>query len=59
VKDTSGRDWLTELAQTDGDPELIGALGVAAKNAGALPAVLTVIRQAWNDAKAAPTGEQQ
>jgi hypothetical protein len=51
VKDTSGRDWLTELAQTDGDPELIGALGVAAKNAGALPAVLTVIRQAWNDAK--------
>jgi hypothetical protein len=44
---------LTELAQTDGDPELIGALGVAAKNAGALPAVLTVIRQAWNDAKEA------
>jgi hypothetical protein len=53
VKDTSGRDWLTELAQTDGDPELIGALGVAAKNAGALPAVLTVIRKAWNDAKEA------
>jgi hypothetical protein len=59
VKDTSGRDWLTELAQTDGDPELIGALGVAAKNAGALPAVLTVIRQAWNDAKAGTTGEPQ
>jgi hypothetical protein len=51
VKDTSGRDWLTELAQADGDPELIGALGVAAKNAGALPAVLTVIRQAYKDAK--------
>lgn len=51
-KDTSGRDWLTELAQADGDADMIGALGVAAKTAGALPAVLAVIRQAYKDAKA-------
>ena len=49
--DTSGRDWLVELADADGDVGLIEALGVAALNAGALPAVLNVIRKAYNDAK--------
>ena len=51
VKDTSGRDWLTELAAADGNSDAIEALGVAAKNANALPAVLAVIRQAYKDAK--------
>ena len=49
--DTSGRDWLVELADADGDADLIGALGVAARNAGAQAAVLNVIRKAYNDAK--------
>lgn len=50
-KDESGRDWLKELAETDGDADLIGALGVAAKNAHASPTVLTVIREAYQTAK--------
>ena len=54
AKDVSGRDWLTELADADGDAELISALGLAAKSANALPAVLTVIRKAYQDAKASP-----
>ena len=51
--DTSGRDWLVELADADGDVDLIGALGAAARTAGAQPAVLNVIRKAYQDAKAA------
>ncbi|WP_223690079.1 hypothetical protein [Leifsonia poae] len=51
-KDTSGRDWLTELADTNGDRGLIEALGHAASEANALPTVLTIIRQAYQDAKA-------
>jgi hypothetical protein len=64
-KDTSGRDWLTELTAADGNPSAIQALGIAAKNAHAQPAVLTVIRQAYKDATpgqpvAVPTnGDQQ
>jgi hypothetical protein len=62
-KDTSGRDWLTELADADGDAELIGALGRAAKAAGAQEPILTVIRQAYQDAQApgerTERGEQQ
>jgi len=50
-KDESGRDWLTELADANGDPDLIAALGTAARAANALPAVLTVIRKAYQDAK--------
>jgi hypothetical protein len=50
-KDESGRDWLTELADANGDPDLIAALGTAARAAHALPAVLTVIRKAYQDAK--------
>ena len=49
--DTSGRDWLTELADTGGDVELIAALGRAAEAAHALPAVIAVIRKAYQDAK--------
>jgi hypothetical protein len=51
-KDESGRDWLTELADANGDADLIAALGTAARAAHALPAVLTVIRKAYQDAKA-------
>lgn len=64
-KDTSGRDWLTELAAADGNQDAIKALGTAAVSAHALPAVLTVIRQAYKDANsgqpvAVPTnGDQQ
>ena len=50
-KDESGRDWLTELADANGDPDLIATLGTAARAANALPAVLTVIRKAYQDAK--------
>jgi hypothetical protein len=53
VKDTSGRDWLTELTEANGDPDAIEALGTAARNANALPATLAVIRQAYKDAKGA------
>jgi len=51
TRDESGRDWLVELADADGDVGLIGALGVAARSAGAQAAVLNVIRKAYNDAK--------
>lgn len=50
-KDTSGRDWLVELADTDGDPDLISGLGTAAKAAHAAPAILNVIRAAYVEAK--------
>lgn len=50
-KDTSGRDWLVELTDTQGDPDLISGLGTAAKAAHASPAILSVIRAAYLDAK--------
>jgi hypothetical protein len=56
-KDTSGRDWLTELAATEGDLDLITALGIAAKEAGALTTVRNIIRQAYVDAKATRDGQ--
>jgi len=49
--DTSGRDWLSELAQTEGDVDLINALGQAAKNANAGDTVLGAIRDAYKAAK--------
>ena len=49
-KDTSGRDWLKELAEADGDAQKIGALGTAARASNAGDTVLTVIRQAYRDA---------
>ena len=45
------RDWLTELADAGGDIDLIGALGTAARAAGASAEVLAVIRTAYNKAK--------
>jgi hypothetical protein len=50
-KDTSGRDWLKELAAADGDVDLIGALGGAAKAAHAGAVVLGVIRAEYVRAK--------
>jgi len=56
TRDESGRDWLVELADAEGDADLIGALGQAARSAGAQPAVLNVIRKAYNDAKGPTNG---
>lgn len=50
-KDESGRDWLVELTQTDGDADLIAALGAAARKANANATVLDVIRDAYHEAK--------
>jgi hypothetical protein len=50
-KDTSGRDWLKELTQTEGDADLIAALGAAARKANANATVLDVIRDAYHEAK--------
>lgn len=52
VKDTSGRDWLTELADANRDVDAITALGLAAASAGAQGPVLAVIRSAYQDARA-------
>lgn len=43
-KDESGRDWLAELALTNEDLELVGALGKAASEAHASPVIVKVIR---------------
>lgn len=50
-KDESGRDWLKELTDTDGDLTAISALGNAAKNANAAPAVMATIRAEYARAK--------
>lgn len=52
-KDESGRDWLLELADTDGDVDAINALGQAAKTAHAAGPILATIRAAYKDAKTA------
>jgi len=49
--DTSGRDWLKELADAKGDPAAISSVGVAAKAATAGEAILVTIRTAYVDAK--------
>lgn len=49
--DESGRDWLTELAQAQGDADAIAALGSAARAAHASPQILEVIRGAFREAK--------
>lgn len=56
--DTSGRDWLKELAETGGDVDLIGALGLAAKTAHASDVILGVIRTAYQDALT-PAGQTE
>lgn len=57
AKDESGRDWLTELADTDGDLDAINALGQAAKSAHASAPILATIRAAYKEAKAAQAPE--
>jgi hypothetical protein len=52
-KDTSGRDWLKELADTEGDLDLISALGKAATTAHAGDNVLAVIRAEYQRIKQA------
>ncbi|UAJ79979.1 hypothetical protein IT072_02560 [Leifsonia sp. ZF2019] len=53
VKDTSGRDWLTELASTNGGAQAIWDLATEAKKAGANPQIRAVMGQAYEDAKGA------
>lgn len=53
VQDTSGRDWLKELAETQGDLDLIAGLGAAAKAAHAGPTVLGLIRDEYKVRKEA------
>ncbi|MDR6907501.1 hypothetical protein J2X63_003209 [Agromyces sp. 3263] len=55
LKVAPARDWLGELADTEGDLDLIAALGKAARAAGAQPEALAVIRKAYEDAKRAAT----
>jgi hypothetical protein len=50
VQPLAVRDWLAELADTGGDVDLIGALGHAARAAGAKDDVLTKIRDAYHKA---------
>lgn len=57
--DTSGRDWLKELADTEGDLDLMRALGQAAVNAHANPEVLEVIRAAFKQANQKAAKEEQ
>lgn len=58
--DESGRDWLVELADTQGDLDAIKALGTAAAHANASDKILAVIRSEYVAAKdaVAPVGEQ-
>jgi len=45
------RDWLAELEQTEGDIDLISALGKAAKQAGAHPSIMAKLTAAYQEAK--------
>jgi hypothetical protein len=51
--DTSGRDWLTELADTNGDLSAIVALGKAAKTAHAGDDINAAILAEWQRVKEA------
>lgn len=57
-KDTSGRDWLKELAELDGDLTKIEKLGVEAKTANAQAAILNVLRKAHKEALGARTSHR-
>ena len=59
AKDTSGRDWLLELTQTDGDLDAIASLGKAAQSARAGDAILSTIRAEFVRAKADDAAAQQ
>lgn len=54
--DESGRDWLAELDETGGDPDLIRALGTAARAAGASEDVLAALTEAFKTARTAQAG---
>jgi hypothetical protein len=56
-KDESGRDWLVELSDTQGDLDAISALGAAAAAAHANETALKVIRSAYLEAKASGQAE--
>ena len=56
--DGSGRDWLKELADTQGDVSAIVALGKAAATAHALDATVGVIRAAYQKAMKDAAGVQ-
>lgn len=51
IPDTSGRDWLKELAETEGDLDLITSLGAAARAANAGETILGMITAEWRKAK--------
>jgi hypothetical protein len=50
-KDESGRDWLKELAATEGDIDLLFALGGAARAAHARPEIMAMITTEYNRGK--------
>lgn len=50
-KDTSGRDWLVELTDAQGDVDAIKALGTAARAAHAGDVIIGVILAAYQEAK--------
>lgn len=53
-KDTSGRDWLTELATAAQiDKNAVASLGTAAKTAHASKVIIDMITQAWRELDAA------
>jgi hypothetical protein len=51
-----GRDWLTELEDAGGDPDLIRALGTAARAAGANDDILAALTAAFKDARTMQDG---
>ncbi|MFF2054140.1 hypothetical protein ACFVU2_21215 [Leifsonia sp. NPDC058194] len=55
VQPLNGRDWLTELEQAAGNLEAIGALGQAAKAAGAPDPIMLALSNAYREAQAAQT----
>lgn len=57
--DESGRDWLAELELAGDDPELVTALGKAAKAANATPAVLTVIRARFQELRPVASADER
>jgi hypothetical protein len=53
--DESGRDWLAELKLAGSDQDAVGALGAAAREAGASAEILTVIRGVFRELGTAAT----
>jgi len=51
-KDSSGRDWLKELTDTNGDLDAIKSLGSAARGAGASEAIIHVILSEYKKVEA-------